>query len=948
MLNWFIDTENNKLVFECGCKFNIAKMLGDKMPRISIDYENLPDCRGVWDMIGQGKVKGVFQLESQFGKQWAQDVKPESLEHMSALGSILRPGALQAIDKDGISTTKHYSLRKNGLEPVPKVNPVIDEILQDTYGLSIYQEQSIELAVKLAAFTPAKADLLRRCVDIDTVFLSKTRGWISIKKLLVDGYVNDIFLVMDENGKQYWKPIKEIWKTGTLSTAKITTNTGFSINTTKYHQFLTDSGWKARCRLNNNDFLISSSLMDFDGNDKISDDYAIVIAGLITEGYFKNNRGSHFTNFCQETMTIFMNSYKSVFSKYPRLYGNVARINTKEFKEIATILTPGLSKDKFIPECMMSSTKNQCRKFLSYMFNAEGSFETNKIEFSSASEKLIDQIKLLLLRFNIISYKNKKFNKKYSRNYFVLIITDRNSIASFKNELNCLLNTTKLTALNNIDISETSGGGSKNRIPKTIFKKYLNQYPQFVGDKSGSIYNNHLSKIKAIKLSKLSNDNYWIDKFSSSIYYDKLELIKNNKKVDVYDFTIDDETPFIIANGLVIHNSIGKKDTQLMKKVEKEFIDGCKTKNIISEALAIQIFDDIKKSQRYQFNHSHSYQYSIVGYKTAYAKYHFPVNFFTAYVAWAKEKMDAEQEMNDLVMDAKLFDIDVLPPQLETLKADPYNDGKNVFLGLTDIKGVGGKTLTAIKENIKENNLNVSDMTIDEIIIYSQLFIGVGVLEKIINAGGLRKWTKDRKPLVDKLLKFDMLTKGEKAWCLEYIKNNKTATFIDVLSNCAKKKSEGGGCHTEAKAETVKKILESIKNPPSPLDDTPFYVYNSELNAFGVPLTISKVDTVNAVDVSQTCRDFIESKDKEYILNVAIVDYREIIVKRGKSAGKAMCYMSLTDGTAKLDSCTLFAEQYEEFKRFIDVGAVIVVKGYKDTKKGSPSLIVEKIFKGEK
>ena len=163
MLNWSI--EDNHVVYECGCKFKIHKVREEKLlPRIRIDYDDLPLCKEVWRILAEGKTKGVFQLESQFGKQWAQDVKPESLEHMSALGSILRPGSLQSIDADGISTTKHYSLRKNLLEPVEKIHPALDFILKDTYGLMIYQEQAIMIASKLAGFTPSQAELLRKSI----------------------------------------------------------------------------------------------------------------------------------------------------------------------------------------------------------------------------------------------------------------------------------------------------------------------------------------------------------------------------------------------------------------------------------------------------------------------------------------------------------------------------------------------------------------------------------------------------------------------------------------------------------------------------------------------------------------------------------------------------------------------------------------------------------------
>lgn len=157
----------DKLKMECGCEFDIREHR-KPFPRLErFDYNKLPDCKRVWEMLGQGIVKGVFQLESGLGKSWASKVKPESLEHMSALGAILRPGSLESKAEDGHSMTEHYALRKNGLEPVDSIHPIVDDILKDTYGIFVYQEQAIWLVVRLAGFSPSQADLLRKAMGED-------------------------------------------------------------------------------------------------------------------------------------------------------------------------------------------------------------------------------------------------------------------------------------------------------------------------------------------------------------------------------------------------------------------------------------------------------------------------------------------------------------------------------------------------------------------------------------------------------------------------------------------------------------------------------------------------------------------------------------------------------------------------------------------------------------
>jgi DNA polymerase-3 subunit alpha len=120
----------------------------------------LPVC--LENARAKGLTKGIFQLESNLGKHWCKELKPESIEHLTALASILRPGALQAYDDKGINTTQHYCLRKNGAETVTPFHKSLKEILEPTYQLNIYQEGSMEICKKVAGFNLQEADEMRK------------------------------------------------------------------------------------------------------------------------------------------------------------------------------------------------------------------------------------------------------------------------------------------------------------------------------------------------------------------------------------------------------------------------------------------------------------------------------------------------------------------------------------------------------------------------------------------------------------------------------------------------------------------------------------------------------------------------------------------------------------------------------------------------------------------
>lgn len=126
------------------------------------DINNFDD-RSVWDLICDGQTKGVFQLESQLGKCWAKRVKPRSINELAALISLIRPGCLKAIT-DGKSMTQHYVDRKSNKDPVLYPDESLEEILCETYGVLVYQEQSMMIAQKLAGFSLKDADGLRKAI----------------------------------------------------------------------------------------------------------------------------------------------------------------------------------------------------------------------------------------------------------------------------------------------------------------------------------------------------------------------------------------------------------------------------------------------------------------------------------------------------------------------------------------------------------------------------------------------------------------------------------------------------------------------------------------------------------------------------------------------------------------------------------------------------------------
>jgi len=119
--------------------------------------------REVWALYKDGLTKGIFQLESNLGRSWSKKLAPENIEELAALISLIRPGCLKAVS-EGKSMTQRFVDRKHNREPVTYIHESLEDILKPTYGVLVYQEQAMRIAVKLAGFDEQEADNLRKAI----------------------------------------------------------------------------------------------------------------------------------------------------------------------------------------------------------------------------------------------------------------------------------------------------------------------------------------------------------------------------------------------------------------------------------------------------------------------------------------------------------------------------------------------------------------------------------------------------------------------------------------------------------------------------------------------------------------------------------------------------------------------------------------------------------------
>ena len=122
-----------------------------------IDIENIPfDDQEVYKLFTKGLTIGVFQFESSGMREFLKKLKPTVIEDLIAMNALYRPGPMNNIDD--------FIKRKHGKTKIHYLHPSMEDILKETYGIIVYQEQVMQIANEVADFSLAEADIMRRAM----------------------------------------------------------------------------------------------------------------------------------------------------------------------------------------------------------------------------------------------------------------------------------------------------------------------------------------------------------------------------------------------------------------------------------------------------------------------------------------------------------------------------------------------------------------------------------------------------------------------------------------------------------------------------------------------------------------------------------------------------------------------------------------------------------------
>jgi hypothetical protein len=842
--------------FDCGCEFEIGPDGG-----LIMDMDRIPyGCPRTYKLLANGNGVGLFQVESNLARHYLKAVKPKNIDEIGHVISILRPGCTKSyrINSQGkrVTNADFFVQVRNGEEPPDYMVPELIPILEETNSVIVYQEQVIEIVMKIGGFTEVEADGVRKGIGKkDAELLAKYRD-LFIEKAGVVG------IITKEQAAELFDVIEAA------------NRYGFNRCSSGRTKIRRDKSGRGR-----SDFTIEE-MYRIRNDIRYAEDTGHSV--LRRKWMRLGNYGKAYSMF--KDGRIRPNTVVDIQPAGIQKIYLVTLENGASHEATANHKYPTLNGDKQLSELNVGEELYFC-----------GEYEHTQNNYSFS---------------NFTREEMKEKGIKYTNESYSYFHDFRKSTPNVCQK--CGKDHGRMEVHHKDGDRANSFDDNLEKLCVSCHKKA--QYALGRVRKGQKGYPSLLVKIKSI------------EEAGECMTYDVTMEAPNHN--------------FVLDSGIVTCNS-----------------------------------------------HACSYAYTC--YDTCYQKAHFGVHFYRSTLENVKKKTEGKsgggpdpmERIRMVVGDMKKNDLNIHSPNLLDIKkthseilstsrgvpAEHFyiKDGK-IYFGLADVKdcseksiGVLAKVVAKTEELLKKPLENFTWLEFLLFLTEQKVEIGESesdeeddetpkgrrsgvtkkVLHRLIEVGALH-FTLDNATMVGNLERcWKELKDGEKEFAQRaYLESpEKFKNLADLLEVVGKTKKEGGGCHTQARAQAVASMVKLLRDPPASLRDTVRSVAKAEYEALGVAISCSALDgNQKLYQKNITCKEFGLGKNlKTYIMAVEVKLVKPTKTKNGVNPGQPMGFLVIDDGTLELDNVVVFPTEWAEYADFFYPNAQLLLKGERDSRKGS-------------
>ncbi|MCI0400000.1 MAG: PHP domain-containing protein [Gammaproteobacteria bacterium] len=696
-------------------------------------------------------------------------LKPESLEDLSALNALYRPGPL-----DG-GMVDDFIERRHGRRKVQYIVPQMRDILENTYGI---------------------------CVSGDALIADARTG----RRYRLDE-VKDVDDLVVQGVDEEWRPAQgrvSRWiDSGYKPVYSVRLRNGAQIKVTADHRLLTAEGWRPLSELRIGDYVATPrSLYGPEVTASVDQRRLRVLAYLIADGSLSSGASSDFVSQDEALLAEYRRCLdafdvrpvmtaqvrgvtrigvaKRVANNYHAPNAVLAWLRDLGLKLPAGSKPGGLrSQEKFVPSFVFELGRDEIAFFMASLWDCDGYVGSRLCHYRTISRRLAEDVQTLLLRLGIHS---TIYSATYTRqgrtgqapevceSFQVTVYDTARLVEVLGPYLHSAKRSVSCSGHEHITVSRAICLAEMENVPHLSHRALMSRYSidrQHFGPKKRS-----LDRISAHVVAPMTEK---LDlpktRRQLNVIWEEILAIEEAGVEHVYDLTVEGLHSFV-ANNIIVHNCVyqeqimqlaqklagyslgeadlmrramGKKKKEEMAKHEEKFISGA-VANGIPEDKARRIFTLMAQFADYGFNRSHSFAYAYLAYQTAYLKAHHPTHFYAAVLS---NEIANTAKLARYIGEMKVFGIELLPPDVNSSHEGFTPVGQAIRFGLAAIKGLGSVAVQMIISAREEGGAFRSIYDFAERV--DQRAVNKRVLESLIKSGAFDAVASNRAAMMSVL-----------------------------------------------------------------------------------------------------------------------------------------------------------------------------------------------------